>query len=141
MMQHFVTFLSPGTFVAEQTTRPIDSWDVEAAKRMADGIVERYGATPYAFYFTTRERGDADLDSKETKRSPNYFLGGEVETLRQVKARNDDSERILISNMECNGFDRVLVNRNSWKSYHRIEEGDVVLDYTPPKKPEPVEQG
>lgn len=28
MEAHFVTFFSPGTFVAEDTTKPIDSWNL-----------------------------------------------------------------------------------------------------------------
>ena len=34
MKKHFVTFLSPGTFVSETTTKPIASWSVEKAKAM-----------------------------------------------------------------------------------------------------------
>ncbi len=45
MQKHFVTFYSPGTFVSEETTNPIGSWDVAAAMKMAHGIVERYAAT------------------------------------------------------------------------------------------------
>ena len=72
---HFVTFLSPGTLMAEDTTKPIESWDVDEAVKMAAQIVERHGARPYAFYFTTRERTDADLDSRQAARSDLYYLG------------------------------------------------------------------
>ena len=41
--KHFVTYYSPGTFVAETTEEPIDSWDVEVAKKRAKNIKERYG--------------------------------------------------------------------------------------------------
>jgi hypothetical protein len=34
--QHFVTFYSPGTFFAETSEKPIDSWDVEKAKDEAE---------------------------------------------------------------------------------------------------------
>ncbi len=34
MEKHFVTFLSPGTFVAEDRTLPIDSWDVNKAQEI-----------------------------------------------------------------------------------------------------------
>lgn len=134
MQKHFVTFLSPSTFVAEETTRPIDTWDPNVAMEMAGEIVERYNATPYAFYFTTRERGDADLDSKVAKKSGAFFLGGDIETLADVEARNDPTENILRQNMRCNDIARIVVNRNSWKSVHPLREGDVVLDYTPPKR-------
>ena len=64
MKRHYVTFMSPGTFVAEQTTKQVEAWDVKAAQKMAEGIEERYGAKPYGFYFSTRERGCAEWEPK-----------------------------------------------------------------------------
>lgn len=136
MQKHFVTFYSPGTFLAEQTTKPIDAWDVEAAKEMAHGITERYGATPYGFQFSTRSRGNDDLDSKETATSPFYHLGGRIETLAEVEARNDPKESILRMNMKGNGYDKIVVNDNSWRSTRPLGKTDVVLDWKPRKKAE-----
>lgn len=128
MEKHFVEFLSPGTFVAESTTKPIDSWDVETAVLMAADIKERYGATPYGFRFLTKSRGPDDLDSKVTAKSPGtYYLGGKIETLEQVKARNDPKDRILIANMEGNGYDRIVTNDNSWSWTRPLGKDDVVL--------------
>ena len=132
--KHFVTFNSPGTFVAEETTKPIDSWDVEAAKKMAHGIVERYNATPYGFQFSTRSRGDNDLDSKETTTSPLYHLGGKIETLAEVAARDDPKEEILRSNMRGNGYDKIVVNDNSWRSVRPFGKDDIMLDWKPKKR-------
>jgi len=129
MEAHFVTFFSPGTIVAEKSERPIDSWDVETAKRLARTIHERHGALPYAFQFTTRTRGEQDLDSKVTEQSPLYYLGGTVETLDQVKARATAKDRILISNMEGNGYKRIITNRNSWKWTAPLTDDDVVLEW------------
>lgn len=130
MQAHFVTFLSPGTFGAETTAKPIDSWDVYAAVAMARTVKERHGALPYGFYFTTRERGKDDLDSHEAARSPLYYLGGKVETLAEIEARADPREDILRSNMRCNGWDRVVVNDNSWRWTQPLQKGDTVLDVT-----------
>ncbi|MBZ5662727.1 MAG: hypothetical protein LAO08_20185 [Acidobacteriia bacterium] len=129
MKVHFVTFYSPGTFVAEESVKPIPSWDVELAKTMALGIKERYGATPYGFRFSTRSRSEEDLDSRVTAESPRYFLGGTVETLAEVKARATTRDSILIANMENNGWDRCITNRNSFTSTHVLEPDDVVLDW------------
>jgi hypothetical protein len=134
VQKHFVEFFSPGTFVAETTTREIESWNVEQAMRIADTITERYGATPYAFQFITRERSDEDLDSKIVKRSPTYYLGGKVETLAEVEARNDPSERILRENMRGNHYDRIITNTNSYRFTQPLREDDVVLDYAPPQR-------
>lgn len=129
MKAHFVTFYSPGTFVAETTEKPIGEWDVEKAKKMAKEIVERYNARPYGFRFLTRERGENDLDSKVTKTSAMYYLGGKIETLAQVKKRATEKDRILVSNMECNGWNRIVTNSNSWLVTQPLEKGDVVLDW------------
>lgn len=129
MEKHFVTFYSPGTFVAETTEKPIDSWDVEQAKEMARSIKERHAAVPYGFRFSMRSRGENDLDSKVTKRSQFYWLGGKVETLEEIKSRAGKDESILISNMECNKWDRIITNTNSWKWTQPLDETDVVLDW------------
>ena len=128
MVKHYVTFSSPGTFVAEQTVKEIESWDVCKAVAMSKKINERYGAKPYAFQFSTRQRGANDFDSKETKRSGFYYLGGKIETLADIKKRNDPKEHILISNMECNGWARVVTNINSYRWTQPLNENDVVLD-------------
>lgn len=135
MKKEFVTFYSPGTFFSEETTKPIDSWDIDAAKKMASEIVERHSATPFGFRFITRERKDDELDSKVVSRSGMYYLGGDVLTLQQVIDRNDPNDRILIGNMKCNRYDRVIENRNSWKIVMPLNDDDVVLDFTPPARP------
>lgn len=129
MEKHFVTFYSPGIFVAEETIKPIDSWDVDAACEMARTVLERYNATPYGFRFSTRGRSETDLDSKEVARSNFYWLGGTVEILAQVKARATEKDQILVSNMECNGWDRIITNNNSWKWTAPLDPDDVVLDW------------
>lgn len=127
--KHFVTFLSPGTLFAEQTTKPIDSWDTKKAVEMARGIQERHAATPYGFYFTTRGRDETDLDSKEIKRSKMYYLGGTILTVKDIEARKDPADRILISKMKCNGWKRVVQNDNSWRWTQPLQRGDKVLDF------------
>lgn len=134
MEKHFVTFYSPGTFVAETSEKPIESWNVDIAMEMAREIIERYDATPYAFIFTTRARGPADLDSKIVKRSGRYFLGGTVRTLKEVQRDNLPDEHILLRNMECNGYKRVITNKNSWEWKQPLEEGDCVLNFEAKKK-------
>ncbi len=132
MEKHFVTFFSPGTLVAEDRTMPIDGWDVDAALKLVAGVKERCGATPYGFRFTTRSRGPDDLDSKVSATSPMYYLGGKVETLAEVKARATSGDRALISNMECNGYDKIITNNNSWRWTQPLNADDVVLDWKAP---------
>lgn len=131
MKQHFVHFYSPGTFMSEESALPITSWDVDVAKEMARHVKERHGATPYGFRFVTRERGPNDLDSRQSARSNMYYLGGTVETAEQIFARNDPKEDILRSNIRSNGYDRIIINTNSWKFTAGLNADDVVLEWTP----------
>lgn len=148
MEKHFVTFCSPGTFVSETSlissankiyfagsmrggraacTREIAAWNVDEAVAMSREIKERHGATPYGFYFTTRTRGEADFDSKQTAKSNFYWLGGDVRTADEVLAGTDPKEQILRDNVRINDFKRIITNRNSWKFTSQMEDDDVVL--------------
>ena len=127
MKKHFVTFFRPGTFVAEETTKEIASWNIEKAKKMSETVKKRYGATPYAFQFITRARSKKDLDSKIIKRSGMYYLSGRIWTLLELKNRNNPEDKILMSNMECNRWERVIENNNSWKWIQPFYENDQIL--------------
>ena len=127
MTKHFVTFYSPGTFIAEETTKEIDSWNTEKAVQMSKDIIERYDAHPYAFVFTTREN-IYSLDSHEIDRSNLYYLGGNILTLEQLKTDNSLDNRTLIRNMECNGYDRVIQTSKGWIWTQPLRDVDVVLN-------------
>jgi hypothetical protein len=135
--KHTVTFYSPGTFVSECTTKDIDSWDTKKAVEMANSVMERYGAKPYAFVFRTfkthdeisdGEGGFLKVENKKEKESGYYFLGGKLETYDDVVARNLDSENILRSNMQNNEYCVVCVNTNSFKSTTPFGENDKIVD-------------
>jgi hypothetical protein len=124
MEKHFVEFFSPGTFVAETTEKPIDSWAVDKAVAMSTSIKERYGAHPYAFRFITKSRGDNDLDSKVTKTSGMYYINCKIQTIRDLDPVADS---ILISNMRCNKWDRIVTSTKGYRWSQPLRTGDVVL--------------
>jgi hypothetical protein len=137
MRKHFVEFLSPGSFVDESTSKEISSWDPVLATKMANRISERYGAKPYGFVFSTSivskdipdgEGGALEVKPKVVEKSGVYFLGGWLETLDQVEARNDPEEEILRSNMKGNGIFVICFNTNSYKSCHEFGVKDCLLD-------------
>lgn len=125
--KHFVTFYSPGTLVSEDTTKPIERWDLELAQKMAGEITERHGAVPYGFRFTTRSRGDADLDSSVSARSGMYYIGCKIETLAEIEARNDPRDEILLRNMRRNNWPAIVTSTRGWKWSQPLRDGDVVL--------------
>lgn len=130
--QDFVEFFSPGTFVAENNILEIDSWDTEIAMKMADEITQRHGATPFGFRFLTKSRNENELDSKVTKTSGMYYLGGKIMTREEVPDTKEN--RILRSNMEINYIKRVIQNDNSWSWVEEFSDEDTLLDYIPPSK-------
>jgi hypothetical protein len=80
----------------------------------------------------SRSRGEDDFDSRETGRSGKYFLGGVIETLADVEARNSPNETILRSNMRNNGIARVIrsePDRNCWRWTLEFTDADTRLDW------------
>lgn len=139
MKKHFVTFLSPGTFYSESTSKSIKKWDVKLALKMVPNIRERHGATPYGFYFSTRGRTKGELDSKRLKTSKTYYLGGVIETLAQVKARATKKDDTLLWNMEANNYKKIITNTNSYKITLPFDnKKDVLLKWTPEKTKEKI---
>ncbi len=136
--QDFVTFLSPGTMFDELSTRSLDEWSIAAAVELAKGVEERHGAKPYGFYFHTDivsgpvsdgEGGELTVAKKRVERSGVHFLTGTMETLDDVRGRNDPKEAILLSNMEFNEWPLVVVNMNSYKTVRQFHEKDCIVDW------------
>lgn len=124
MKAHFVTFYSPGTLFSEDTTKPIDSWDVEKAKKMSKGITERYNQKPFCFVFSTRERTDTDLDSKVVKTSAKHYLGGRVMTIDEIESELG-KDSILAGNMRCNNWKKAI--KCPAGNFQPFEKGDVIV--------------
>lgn len=135
--KHYVTFLSPGTFMSEQTTKPIESWDPARAIALGEDVVERHDARPYGFVFETRlvsdpvpdgRGGHLRVESKLLERSGTHFLGGKLRTFDEVESLADPKEEILLSNMRSNEMSIVCEVRRGYKSTHPFGERDVVVD-------------
>jgi hypothetical protein len=134
--EHFVVFYSPGSLFSETTTKPIKEWDTRLAVQMADQIVERHGAKPYGFRLETRMVADPipyapgdtlEVLPKVVEHSGTYFLGGKLETLDDVRRRNDPKESILQDNMWFNRNYIVVINTNSYRSTHPFREQDFIV--------------
>lgn len=135
MRRHYVTFMSPGTFVAETREVAIHRWDVETASKLAAGIVERHGARPFGFRFSTRvERGPVDdgeggtlrVEPRTVEQSGMYYLGGEVQRYTDL-IRRPDSSSALTSNMRGNGWPLCIVVVNGYRSTHPFEPTDAIV--------------
>lgn len=135
--KHYVTYYSPGTFFSESNTKPIGSWDLKEAVTLAEDIMQRHGAKPYGFRFSTQlEAGEIEdgrggflkVEPKTIETSGLYMLGGVLETIDEVYARNKENESIIRSNMRYNDSFIVCVNNNSYKSMIPFNEDCAIVD-------------
>lgn len=129
MKKHFVCFYTPGSFCSEEYEYPVEKWDINQAKEMAKTVKEKYTLMPYGFNFVTRGRNDDELDSRVLEKSPLYYLGGKIETIEEVNARNLDSEYILRENMRRNNHNKIIVNDNSFRYFAPLKDTDIILQW------------
>jgi hypothetical protein len=134
--KNYVNFLSPGSFVSECSSVKIENCDIKLALEKSKTILERYNAKPYGFYFETRlchddlNDGHGNLlkvESKTMEKSGMYYITGEIYTIEDIKARKNDKDEILISNMECNNWPLVIENFNSFKTIMEFKENDFIV--------------
>jgi hypothetical protein len=126
----YVRFYAPGSFCA-------NDWTVEV--QSADPAAVVWPENAYAF--TMNERVDAHdgpevFKGEDKQIGPMYYHpDSKVATLREVKARNDSRDRILISNMECNRWPGVIYTR--WGNWPQPYEADKmrILGATLPTQP------
>lgn len=121
MKVKYVRFDYPGTFVDESSMTKRTTDDPEQ-------IEVPKGA--FAFRFCERTEVEADgetlLGEWQYDDRTFYAPGSRIVTLAEVKAGAIEGDcNILISNMECNGWDRIVqTNRGNCKPY---QENDYVL--------------
>ena len=114
----FVRFYTPGLIVAETQTADVATLDPMAV------------AWPdNAYAFTLHERDDV-VDGGETYRGearqvgPMYYHPeSRVMTAEEIAARNDPTDRILLSNMRGNQWPRVVYSRwGNWPQPYDAEK-------------------
>jgi hypothetical protein len=143
--EHFVVFDSPGSLFSESSYKPIAAWDIAEAVRMSRDIVERHGARPYGFRFETRIVADQIPDGegvtlqvmpRAVAKSGVHFLGGGVHSLDEVP--DNETNHILRSNMEGNGWWYVVVGVSRYRWTQPFEADSVIVD---PATGEVIERG
>lgn len=105
--RRFVEFMYAGSFTADYSSKEVDHADP------AQVSVPK-GAYAFRFY-DIREivEGGVTLKSGRLNQSKTFYPGGSLKTLAEVRLMPDS--RILVSNMECNGWPAVVFNRfGSW---------------------------
>lgn len=118
MLKQYIEFFFPGSFVSESSTHEVDS-------RIPPTELPN-GAYGYRFF----SRSEVVQDGETLRGKPKDYSGtayfGEVLTLADVKALTPSGNfRILISNMECNKWDRVV--RTIHGQFMPLHDGDCVV--------------
>ena len=117
MLKHYVRFSFPGILLNEYKTE-------EVAERNPELITVPEGAFAYCFFDRTEEVVDGETLIGEEKNFFFFFYFGKEYTLEEVKAQFPEYTT-LISNMEYNGWNRVVrTRRGNWQ---HLEEKDKVI--------------
>lgn len=121
--KHFVQFLYPGTFFSEDSSK-------EVADRDPAKVEVPQGAFCFSFYDqivgVAIEGGkEIPVSSGALDRSPKYYYGGKVYTVEKLK-EEFPNERILISNVEGNGYKRAIKCRTG--NWQPLEDSDVFIE-------------
>lgn len=102
---YYVTFWAPGSFVANDWTVTVDSPDPHKVE---------WPDSAYAFRLFKREDvidGDKTYQGKPKQVGPTYYHpDSAIQSLDEVRT-NPKASRILVSNMECNGWKQIIWTR------------------------------
>lgn len=132
----YARFLSPGTFVHEESRVPLETGTVDEALRLSSTLVERHGARPFGFMLLTMlvhepipdgRGGTLEVVPKELERSGMYFLGGQVLRFEEVRAQ-EPPESVLSRNMENNDFPIVIETVRGYRAANPFRVDDVSID-------------
>jgi hypothetical protein len=100
MTKHYIEFVYPGIMFSESSSKEIEHRDAKKVELPK-------GAVGFRFF----DKEQTELDGETLEGKPKNYTGwrykGRELTLEDVK-REMPGERILISNMECNNWDKVV---------------------------------
>jgi hypothetical protein len=103
----YVTYLYPGTFFSEEDGREVAGRDPQRTARDAAPGVFAFSFHDIAVSTVTVDGREVELRSGPIRKSPMYFIDAERLGVADVEELAGDN-RILLSNMRCNGWGTVL---------------------------------
>lgn len=120
MLKHYVEYLYPGIIVSETSVSEIPERDVKKVE-LPDGS---FG---FRFFDRTVTVVDGETLTGDRKNVSGWHYQGEKMTIEQVKATfgNDGKHRILISNMENNGYTAVVKTR--FGQFLPLNDNDTII--------------
>lgn len=115
----YVEFFFRGVLFDETSVREVQSRDVEKLE-----VPKNAFGFQFFDVLTTTQEG-VELTSDRLNESPMHYYGGRIMTLEEVRAEMPDATT-LISNMEGNGYDRVI--RCTQGNFKPFEDGDIYVE-------------
>lgn len=114
----YVEFSFCGVVVDNVSSLEVETRDVESLQ-VPDG------AFGFQFFdLLSTMVGNDELVSSRLNKSPMHYYGGRIMTIDEVRAEMPE-EQILIFNMECNGYDRVIQCR--YGNFKPFNAGDIYI--------------
>lgn len=117
MLKYYMETMYPGVFLGESSIVEVNDIHVENVK-----LPER--AIGFRFFSKTIAQLDGEELCSPPKNYSGWYYKGEEFTLDRVK-REKPNETILISNMECNHWDRIVMFPNG-QCYNLNDEDTVI---------------
>ena len=119
----YVEFVYPGIIVSETSVKEVESRDTSEVK-VPDG------AFGFRFFDVLIAKVECDgktveLRSDRLNQSPMHYYGGRILTREEVEREVPDN-RILLDNMDGNGWNRVIKTRMG--NFQPFEESDAFVE-------------
>jgi hypothetical protein len=119
--KYYVEYLMPGIFMPESSMENIQESDM----RSLEYIKGRAPEGAFAFIFKVRTEIVKDkeiLVGRWKELRGRFYIGGTIYTLQQMK-RIHSELTILISNMECNGWKKVIqCSTGNWQPFMKEDK-------------------
>jgi hypothetical protein len=124
-VEHWVTYLFPGSFFNEEGSVKLTSRDqIEALKKMPR---RAFAFSLYDVEVRTGvlEDGEKIVNRRTVNKGNKFYPDGAIYSKQDV-AREFGIDSILYANMDCNDWKRLVKTRTG--NFQPLEEGDEVVD-------------
>lgn len=123
MQQHHVTYLFPGSFFSEESSRKVSAWDVAEALKDIPKLSDTYPPA-FCFYFSTMRREDDEMNGKQVAKSGRYYLGGKVYEYDELP-QGKENEILRLNIQHYDGKRAIKTSAGNWQPFL---PGDTLLD-------------
>ncbi len=120
-----VTFYRPGSFFSEESTQEVTTHDPKEIAKLAPEHSFCFTIRDYVAKTTIVDGEEFEKTEAEGESTGRFYIGGSVYTVDEMRAQfgEDSDKRILISNMESNGWPAVIqCKTGNWQPFGEKDE-------------------